>query len=312
MKVKWLPIALVLAFVMSGCGKASESVDATKATEQQIKITDAAGRELTFHSHPKTFASLTIGDMDMIDQLGGEIVGRPSTKLNLPNDLLDIEEIGNTHQPNIEKIIGIKPDVLIANVGFDRHIPVLEKHGIQTIMTETNSIADLIKNMETFGILLGKEEKAQELINQMKQAVKKQPDGPNTRALLIYGAPGSFFAALPTSLAGDILEKAGGVNVATDFPKIKEYPQYAQLAAERVLTADPDVIYLITHGDPSGVEEAFKHEMEKHSAWKNLDAVKEGKVVVLPPEWFGSNPGTKIIEALEFMRESLQEAGMDS
>ena len=30
---------------------------------------------------------------------------------------------------------------------------------------------------------------------------------------------------------------------------MKEYPQYAQLSVERIIEANPDVIYLITHGD---------------------------------------------------------------
>ena len=70
------------------------------------------------------------------------------------------------------------------------------------------------------------------------------------KALLVYGAPGTYLAALPASLSGDILEKQAEKYIASDFPETKEYPQYAQLSVERIIEANPDVIYLITHGDP--------------------------------------------------------------
>ena len=35
---------------------------------------------------------------------------------------------------------------------------------------------------------------------------------------------------------------------------MKEYPQYAQLSVERIIEANPDVIYLITHGDPKALK----------------------------------------------------------
>jgi iron complex transport system substrate-binding protein len=52
--------------------------------------------------------------------------------------------------------------------------------------------------------------------------------------------------------------------------------------------------------------------MEKNAAWKNLDAVKKGNIVVLPSNLFGTNPGTKITEAVEYMRQSLKDIGKDS
>lgn len=89
--------------------------------------------------------------------------------------------------------------------------------------------------------------------DQMKTYEKKS----DVKALLVYGAPGTYLAALPTSLSGNILEKTGGKNIAADFPEMKEYPQYAQLSVERIIEANPDVIYLITHGDPNSVKKSI-------------------------------------------------------
>jgi iron complex transport system substrate-binding protein len=152
-----------------------------------------------------------------------------------------------------------------------------------------------------------KEDKAKELNQKINDQMKKYEKKSDVKALLVYGAPGTYLAALPTSLSGDILEKTGGKNIAADFPEMKEYPQYAQLSVERIIEANPDVIYLITHGDPKSVKKAFEGEMMKNEAWKNLDAVKQNRVVILPPDLFGSNPGTKVTEAMDFMYKSIQD-----
>lgn len=47
--------------------------------------------------------------------------------------------------------------------------------------------------------------------------------------------------------------------------------------------------------------------MMKNEAWKNLEAVKQNRVVILPPDLFGSNPGTKVTEAMDFMYKSIQD-----
>ncbi|MED0923773.1 helical backbone metal receptor, partial [Bacillus paranthracis] len=253
------------------------------------------------------FATLSMGDMNIIHALGGKIVGRPDAKITLPEDIKKVQVIGNAHQPNFEQIASLKPDVLIANNGFQKNVPTVEGQGTKVMISSTNSVQDILKNIELYGTIMKKEDKAKELnqkiTNQMKTYEKKS----DVKALLVYGAPGTYLAALPTSLSGDILEKTGGKNIAADFPEMKEYPQYAQLSVERIIEANPDVIYLITHGDPNSVKKAFEGEMMKNEAWKNLDAVKQNRVVILPPDLFGSNPGTKVTEAMDFMYKSIQD-----
>lgn len=66
--------------------------------------------------------------------------------------------------------------------------------------------------------------------------------------MLVYGAPGTYLAALPSSLSGDLLEAACGKNIAADFPQEEKYPQYAGLSSEKIVERNPEVIMLITHG----------------------------------------------------------------
>ncbi|MGZ9678072.1 ABC transporter substrate-binding protein [Bacillus cereus] len=301
---------LSIFFLLIGCSaKGDEKASATKTEKgkEKIEITDLSGRKVTFDKVPESFATLSMGDMDIIHALGGKIVGRPDTKLTLPDELKKAQVIGNAHQPNFEQIASLKPDVLVANNGFQKNVPTVEGQGTQVIISSANSVQDIQKNIELYGTVMKKEDKAKEINQKMNDQMKKYEKKSDAKALLVYGAPGTYLAALPTSLSGDILEKTGGKNIASDFPETKEYPQYAQLSVERIIEANPDVIYLITHGDPKSVKKAFEGEMMKNKAWKNLEAVKQNRVVILPPDLFGSNPGTKVTEAMDFMYKSIQD-----
>ncbi len=310
--------------VLAACGgtDSGEEVSAEKAgaktsqsdnvnENKEIEITDATGQKITLEQAPKSVAVLSSGDLDMLLALDANVVGRPSSQGEPAAELKDIQEIGNPHQPNFEKIAEVHPEVMIASPSFKQFAANLEAQGTKVVYTQANSVEDILQTIEMFGMMLGKSDEAQKVIaglNEQLDALAGAESENGVKTLLVYGAPGSYLVALPSSLSGDLLERAGGENIASDFPQEEKYPQYASLSTEKIIERNPEAVMLITHGDPEGVKKAFEGEMDKNPAWKNLDAVKNGKVTVLPSHLFGTNPGTKVADALQVMNDSLKEA----
>ncbi|MEC2323098.1 ABC transporter substrate-binding protein [Lederbergia lenta] len=318
-KVSLLFMSVLLLFVLAACGAKSDQTAGKEASAKDgeisedktssIDVTDASGESITFENIPESVAALNSGDTDILLALGVNVTGRPTASGPVAKELEDITEIGNPHQPNFEKIAEVHPDVLAAATSFKQHAENIERQGTKVIYTKANSVADIQETILMFGQLFEKEAEAEDMnktITEKVESIEKDKSEP-VKTLLVYGAPGTYLAALPNSLTGDLLEKAGGENIASDFPQEENYPQYASLSVEKIIERNPEVVMLITHGDPEAVKEAFAKEMEKNAAWKNLDAVKNGNVMVLPSHLFGSNPGTKVVEALEVMKESLAE-----
>lgn len=311
---RWIAMIglFTLLFVVGACSAANESETEKEETDDVVDAStvqvDALGNEVQFDSVPETFGTLNGGDLDLLNAFDATIVARPTTKGPTPKGMEDVIEVGNPHQPNFEKLAEARPDVLIAPPSFQQFAANVENQGTKVIYTAANSIADIQGTIELYGSVLQQEERAKELNDEIDEAVKtvQSEATKGTRTLLVYGAPGTYLAALPTSLSGDLLEKAGGENIASDFPQEEEYPQYASLSVEKIIERNPEVVMLITHGEPEAVRQAFEAEMDKNPAWKNLDAVKEGRVVVLPSHLFGTNPGTKIVDALHEMRDQLK------
>ncbi len=308
--IAFLSIFLLIAF--TACSQernTSKAKEEEKAAEesQAIEITDASGQQLTFDEPPASIATLDSGVMDILQTLDANITGRPATSGKVNEELKDVTEIGNPHEPNFEMIAKVNPEVLVVPLSFKQYEDNLEAQGTKLVYTEANSITDIQETIHTFGTLLDKEEAAEEIDQNINDKINKTKDNDTSavKTLLVYGAPGTYLAALPSSLSGDLLEKAEGENIAAGFPKEEKYPQYASISSEKIIEKSPELIMLITHGDPEGVKQAFQEEMEKNPTWKNLDAVKNDQVVVLPSDLFGSNPGTKVVDALEIMQESL-------
>lgn len=310
-------IMLSVLFILSACGEtdhadenkgASANAETPKEEESassEVEITDASGETVVFETTPESIAILNSGDLDILRQLDVNITGRPTASGPVDQEIEGITEIGNPHQPNFEKIAEVNPDVLAVPLSFQQYAENISEQGTKIVYTQANSVADIMNTIEIFGDIFDKKLDAEKIIQTIQKDIEEVEKIDPVKTLLVYGAPGTYLAALPNSLSGDLLEKAGGENIASDFIQEENYPQYASLSIEKIIERNPEMIMLITHGEPEAVKVAFEEEMSENAAWKNLDAVKNGNVVVLPSHLFGTNPGTKVSEALQVMVESL-------
>ncbi|MEK3915517.1 ABC transporter substrate-binding protein [Paenibacillus sp. FSL H7-0331] len=318
-------LMLVLAAALNGLTACASAPSADLGSAPGVKegstpskgsnliIKDFADRSITFPSAPQKIVALANGEMDIVYALGGTLVGRPTATVPAALQAAQsVEQVGSTHGLDLEKIALLSPDVVLGNHPLNtKDIPGVEGVGSKMVLTSANSIDDIKKQIGLFGQLLQKEDKAKELtqaIDQKLQELKTTPSTAKTRVLMVYGAPGTYMAALNNSLSGDILVSAGGENIAADYPKLDNYPQYAQMNTEKMMKSNPQLIVIMTHGSPEKVKDGFMKEMQQNAAWSSLDAVKNNHIEILPADLFGTNPGTKVVEALDLMSKRLQAA----
>lgn len=302
-------VVLASSLFLAGCGTTSSIP--TEESGESITVTDFNNRVVSINGVPERIAALSIGETNIIYSLGGTLVGRPTTDVSLEWEAsYDVREIGTTHEVDLEQIAYVKPQVVLAhNIMNEKDVTKLESIGAKVVLTSGNSVADIQRQIAIFGDLLQKQSKAEELVATIdaKLTELKTASAESVPALIVYGAPGTFMAALPSSLSGNILELAGGTNIAANYPQLASYPQYASLDMERIVASNPKAIFIMTHADPEDVRDSFIKEMESSKAWNSIAAVKEGRIEVLPAELFGSNPGTRINESLDYMYTALHK-----
>lgn len=319
MKSSLLWSSAVLLLAVTGCSSSvstnavTPSANAATTQNTAITITDFSKRQINFAQSPQRIVALSNGDMDIVYALGGTVVGRPNS--NGPavvSAAEQVEQIGSTHEVDLEKITFLQPDVVLGNYPMnEKDIPAIEGIGSKLILTGANSIQDIQSQITLFGQLLQQEAKAKQLNQQIQDHIKQLSQSasnltaPKPKVLLVYGAPGTYMAALPNSLSGNILEVAGGSNIAADLPGLQNFPQYAQLNTEQVVQSNPDYIMIMTHGNTDEVKAGFLKEMQNNPAWSSIQAVQNNHVEVLPSDLFGTNPGTRVTDALDLIHQAL-------
>jgi len=279
----------------------------TVAISSTLTVKTSTG-PFTLKKKPQRIVTLSSSDTEIIYALGGTVVGRPTAMGSvIPPAAASATEVGSAHGILFEKLATLKPDLVIASPALKTQQATIESLGAQVLFNSHNTFSDIQNSIRLYGTVLGQETKAEQLIKGMNDKVNKLVK-PKTKpkTLIVYGAPGSFVVALPTSYPGNFLELAGGTNVAASFPKMDTMPQYAELSMERIVAANPEVIMLITHGDADEVKKSFKQQFENNPAWKSMSAVKNDRFEILPSDLFAANPGLRAPQAIEALNKLLK------
>lgn len=282
----------------------------TDATETTQTLTDSTGREVNVPLHPQRVIVLNASNVDLYVAAGGaeNIVGKASSQAYseaVQQATANAQDVGIIHSPNVEAIVALKPDLVIGtNVPYHQAlIPTLEKAGVPVYINSLNSFEDIYSTLELFGKLTGHEDIATAKVKEMQEAqaqlVASAKEQQAPKSLVIFGNPESFSMATSKTFTGSLIEQLGGGNLAN---AVDSDGAYVPLSMEYLAKSNPDVIFIIMMGNPQQMQEKVRTDLESNPAWSGTNAVKNGRVHILPYNLFTVNPGTQAIEAMQVIK----------
>ncbi|QDR78981.1 ABC transporter substrate-binding protein [Sporomusa termitida] len=252
--------------------------------------------------------ALNPSNVDLYYAAGGQLVGRPNTAA-LPPDLMekikDVPVVGETPCPDIEQIIALKPDLVLAT---DIHLrqPILstlKQAGIPVYLQRLDNFQHISQTLRFYGELTDHPSQASRVIerldSRLQQAQAKSKNRPSPRVLIIWGSPEKFYMALPNSFIGDLIRRLNAVNVAAAMSS--EDLQYLPLNLEFAARSRPDLILLISHSYEAKVSDKIRNELLVHPSWQTLSAVQQKQVYQLPYQLFAVNPASRADEAIDYL-----------
>lgn len=256
--------------VSSATGTVTDSETNSEVFPMTIK--DSYDREVKIEKEPQRIVSLAPNITETVFALNGgkKLVGR-TDYCDYPAETSQIKSVGTLKTPSIEKITELKPDLVIASTHFSKEtltkleelkIPVIVLYGEESF----NGAYDTIANV---GKVINAREKAQNLIAEMKKKVDsvragvEGKDKPSVYYVVGYGKTGDYTAGKNTFI-GQLLEMAGAKNAAADTEEWK-------YSLEKLIKANPDILICPSEG-------GFKQGLESTNGYKDLSAVKNGKI----------------------------------
>ena len=201
--------------------------------------------------------------------VGDRIVGTTEFA-DYPKKASDIERIGGYHGFQTERIVELKPDLIVAWEGGNRteDLNLMEKLDLPVYRSETKRLRQIADEIEALGILTGTEEKAQKLIHDFHadlDSLKKSHEGKQKISFFyqLWSAP---IRTISTgSWINEMLEICGGQNIITD-PDV----DYPQISFENVLLNNPQAIIIpANHGHDNGKLSGLNWD-----EWPEIPAVK--------------------------------------
>jgi iron complex transport system substrate-binding protein len=184
--------------------------------------------------------------------------------------------------PNLEKILALKPDLVVGAAGFhDQILAKLQASGIRTLATNVRTWQELENLTRTLAQNLQTD--PQPLLQSYQQMLAAKPQKPGSVLVLVSNQP--ILAPNKTSWAGDLLRQFKLNNLAAELQGQSPQRGYITLSAEKILAANPDTLILIDTGD--GSVDKFK----TNSFWQQLKAVQQNRVYTF--DYYGLvNPGS--------------------
>lgn len=299
-------LAALLAFGMIGSGCAPTKKQEQKASEKQaeatvypLTVTDDMGREVTIASKPEKIISIAPAITETLFAIGaGDRVVGVTSYDDYPEEVKDIEAVGDFSGPNLEVIASLNPDLVLLASGVQADvIEQLENLGATALVYYPESIDAVIKSVLTLGDVCDESEKAAEVAAKMEAVVKevseKSAEIDAKTAFIEIGMDPIFTVGKGTFL-NELVEIAGGKNV------VKE-EQYVPYSAEQIVSADPQV-YFVTSGMGT-----TKEDVLARPGFDKISAIANGNVFILE-ENLVSRPGPRIVEGLKLVQEALLNA----
>lgn len=312
-KFNYLAFLFILSLgVIVGCSSndESEEVDTNEETEGTeetsegefpLTVTDATGEEITFDEKAEEIVSVLPSNTEIAFALGldNEIVG--VTELdNYPEEAQDKETVGD-FQINVEKVISLEPDVVLADESVDEAaLDQLRDADVQILVVKTATDFDEVyEAIHLIAQVTDTTEKADEIEADMEEKLasleEKVADIEEPKSVYVEISPSpETYTAGNNTFINTIIEKINAENSAGElegFPEVNE---------EAVIEMNPDII-LTTYG--SYVDDPVK-EITDRKSWSDITAVKDEQIFDVDEDLV-SRPGPRLVEGAEELAKEI-------
>lgn len=265
-----------------------------KATARGLLcVTDDTGSQVCLTRPPQRVISMAPSLTTTVFDLGAGslLVGR-TLRCNEPKEALEVPVIGPYLNPDLERVIGQHPDLVLATkAGAPKEfIKRLTDLGIPVYVDDSETLDQIIGLVKRLGILFGREQRADELTHELnirREAVKEcVREAPSPTVVFVVGVKPLVVAA-GRSFIGALIREAGGINIAEHHSL--PYPQYN---IEEMIRRNPEIILVVS-------KECVGQEcVDIWKAHGSITAVMRARVYTLDPDLF-TRPTPRIVFGLE-------------
>ncbi len=256
-------------------------------------ITDMMGRTFSVSEIPQRIISVVPSQTELLYELGldEEVVGITKFCIH-PDDWFETKtRVGGTKNLNINSIIDLKPDLVIANKeeNTQSELEELSKH-VPVWISDIRNLDDALNMITQLGEILSREEESAQIISKITQSfgMLEPIQIPKKAVYLIWRDP--YMAVNSDTFIHDMLRRCGLINLSADSSD-----RYPTLSPEQLFAMNPDLVLLSSEPFPF----AEKHAEELS---RLLPKARIGLVDGEAFSWYGS----RLIQSAPYFKQLIR------
>lgn len=238
-------------------------------------VQDPMGRMVEIREPMRRIVSLAPSCAEIIAGLGlqQQLVGI-TLHTDYPPEILHLPRIGSYVHLNVEAILSLSPDLVIAtNDGNPPEVLTkLENLNIPVFVLDLKTYASIQQSISQLGESLDRRHEADARVKEMRRVADcismKTKDARTVRLLFLYQMSPMVSPGRGT-FTDELIQMAGGASLTGQFSL-----SHPRLSMEQVIRLDPDVLILSTM---AGEKERRALE-EEWNSWRMISAVRNRRV----------------------------------
>jgi len=247
-----------------------------------LTVVDDAGRIVNIENVPQRVVSAAPNATRFLISLDlqDKIVGVTDW------DSFNAEKIGNLVPLNVEKILSLKPDLVITFGGFQLpDAKKLEKFGLNVLVLNPVSLNDISKDIALLGAVFEKTNEAKKIVEEIQSTITNF--GIKTSKIPFENRPTVFFTittpndetkelwtAGTGSYINELITIAGGVNITAPYSGNNGW---LPINWEFLIYNNPDIIIIATYDEPNKTIKTIKNS----EIFGSLKAIKNNKILIV-------------------------------
>jgi len=261
-----------------------------------INITDNFGCTVTIEKTPTRIVSLSPCNTEILFAVGaGDRVVGGTTYDTYPPEAVNLSKIGGFSTVNIEAVVNLSPDLVLAEHGNgEETVNALKNLDLKVITLNPKTMDDILENIRLVGNITGNYNTAESLTADMTQQIRDitemTEDIPNSRKprvlYIVWHEP--MYAAGAGSFPDDLIQMAGGMNII----EIEGWPV---ISIEDVVDKNPQIIICSGMG---GGSYTIMEAITGNQILAQTDAVKNNKVYPVDDPNTIELAGPRIVQGL--------------
>jgi iron complex transport system substrate-binding protein len=238
-----------------------------------VQVVDDTGQTVYLKNQAKRVISLAPSVTEILFKIGvGHSVIGMVKGSDYPREALAVQRVGDYAHFDLERIVALKPDLIVASSYNPLHlVNLLKQLDIPVYIIAPKRIQDIATDMQQLGSLTGAKSEADKqtkiFLSRLEKLRQRYKNKQKVRVFYqIWDHP--MMTTNKKSLVGEVIELCGGENI---FGNV--FVSYPVVSLESIVDEDPDVI--------------FTSSLNMSSQWKQLrvlSAVQSNRIYLVSPD----------------------------